>query len=122
MSKNNIKFSATHEWVKTENDGEAVVGVTDFAAEQMGDIVYVELPNAGESVTAGKPFMNIESVKAVSEIFSPVTGKITAVNDALSDAPELINGDAFSAYLVKVAVTAYEDGLMTEEEYSKLKK
>ncbi|MDR3292967.1 MAG: glycine cleavage system protein GcvH [Clostridiales bacterium] len=113
----NLKFSATHEWV----DGSGKVGVTDFAAHEMGDIVFVELPNVGDKITAGKPFANIESVKAVSEVFSPVSGKVIAVNDALSDAPELINQDAFSAYLVEVEITAYEDGLMDKAAYDELK-
>jgi glycine cleavage system H protein len=116
----NLKFSATHEWAAT--DGKiATVGVTDYAAEQMGDVVFVELPDVGSKVFAGKPFANIESVKAVSEVFSPVTGRVAEVNSSLSDAPELINEDAFSAFLIRVEVEAFEDGLMTAEEYGSLK-
>ncbi|MDR2090090.1 MAG: glycine cleavage system protein GcvH [Clostridiales bacterium] len=117
----NLKFSATHEWVAI-GETPAAVGVTDFAAEQMGDVVFVELPEVGSKIFAGKPFANIESVKAVSEVFSPVTGLVVEVNSALADEPDLINRDAFSAYLVKVETEAYEDGLMTAEEYEKIKK
>jgi glycine cleavage system H protein len=117
----NLKFSATHEWVAVDGTI-ATVGVTDYAAEQMGDVVFVDLPDVGSRLTAGKSFANIESVKAVSEVFSPVTGKVVEVNPALLDAPELINKDAFSAFLVKVEAEAYEDGLMDFEEYEKLKK
>jgi glycine cleavage system H protein len=116
-----IKYSKTHEWTETD-EKVCAVGVTDYAAHEMGDIVFVELPNVGDRVTAGKPFANIESVKAVSEVFSPVTGKVTEVNAALADAPELINEDAFSAYLVKVEVEGYERGLMDAAEYEKFKK
>jgi glycine cleavage system H protein len=98
------------------------VGVTDYAAEQMGDVVFVELPDVGSKIFAGKPFANVESVKAVSEVFSPVTGRVVEVNSSLLDAPELINGDAFSAFLVKVDAETYADGLMTDGEYEKFKK
>ncbi|MDR3263929.1 MAG: glycine cleavage system protein GcvH [Clostridiales bacterium] len=115
-----LKFSASHEWA--ELDGKtAVIGVTDYAAELMGDIVFVELPAVGSRIKAGATFANIESVKAVSEVFSPVTGIVTAVNLSLNDSPELINRDAFAAYLIKADVEALEDGLMTESEYNKLK-
>jgi glycine cleavage system H protein len=117
----NLKFSATHEWVAADG-ATATVGITDYAAKEMGDVVFVELPDVGSKVFAGKPFANIESVKAVSEVFSPVTGRITEINSALSDAPELVNADAFSAFLIKVEVEAFEDGLMSADEYEKLKK
>ncbi|MDR1940360.1 MAG: glycine cleavage system protein GcvH [Clostridiales bacterium] len=111
-----MKFSKTHEWITVEGKT-ATVGVTDYAAAQMGDIVFVELPDVGAKLTIGKSFANVESVKAVSEIFSPVSGRVTEVNAELSDAPELINKDAFSAYLVRVELDAVEDGLLERDEY-----
>ncbi|MDR2046864.1 MAG: glycine cleavage system protein GcvH [Clostridiales bacterium] len=116
-----LRFSATHEWVETDG-GIAAVGVTDYAAEQMGDIVFVELPEKGAKIFAGKPFANIESVKAVSEIFSPVTGIVADINETLLDAPEAINADAQNVFIVKVKAESYADGLMSADEYEKLKK
>ena len=87
---NNLKYSKEHEWVRVEGNN-AVVGISDYAKSQLGDIVFVELPEPGATVTAGKRFSVVESVKAVSDIFSPVSGKVVAVNDGLNDAPEKIN-------------------------------
>ena len=87
---NNLKYSKEHEWVRVEGNN-AIVGISDYAQSQLGDIVFVELPEPGATVVAGKRFSVVESVKAVSDIFSPVSGKIVAVNDGLNDAPERIN-------------------------------
>ena len=99
---NNLKYSKEHEWVRVEGNN-VVVGISDYAQSQLGDIVFVELPEIGASVIAGKRFSVVESVKAVSDIFSPVSGKILAVNEGLNDAPEKINqapyGDGWIAVI-----------------------
>ncbi|HRP07704.1 MAG TPA: glycine cleavage system protein GcvH [Gemmatimonadales bacterium] len=95
----NYKYSSEHEWISPDG----TVGITEYAAEQVGDIVFVDLPKVGDSVTAGQSFGVIESVKAVSELFAPVSGAVTAVNDALTDAPETISSDPHGAgWLIKV--------------------
>lgn len=96
---NDFKYSDEHEWISADG----TVGITQYAAEQVGDIVFVELPKVGDALKAGQPFGVIESVKAVSELFAPVSGKVTAVNDALADSPETISSDPHGAgWLVKV--------------------
>ncbi|MBA2291917.1 MAG: glycine cleavage system protein GcvH [Gemmatimonadales bacterium] len=98
----NLKYSAEHEWLA--DDG--TVGITAFAVEQIGDIVFVELPAVGSSVTQSQPFGVIESVKAVSELFAPASGKVVAVNDTLADAPETVGDDCYGAgWLVKIEVS-----------------
>lgn len=102
----NLKYSVEHEWLA--NDG--TVGVTAFAVEQIGDIVFVELPAVGSTVEAGKAFGVIESVKAVSELFAPASGKVLAVNDVLVDAPETVAADCYGAgWLIKIEVTKPSD-------------
>ncbi len=89
-----LKYSQEHEWVKVEGN-RATVGITDFAQSQLGDVVFVEIPAVGAAVAAGKTFSVVESVKAVSDIYAPVSGKIVAVNDALTDTPETVNSDPY---------------------------
>lgn len=96
-----LKYSKDHEWVRME-DGVAVIGISDFAQSELGDVVFVNLPQEGDGVTAGEPFGDVESVKAVSDLVSPVTGKICAVNEELLDAPEKLNEDPYGAWLIKV--------------------
>lgn len=97
-----LKYSDEHEWI----DADGKVGITEYAVEQIGDIVYVELPAVGSSVEAGKPFGVIESVKAVSELFAPVSGKVLAINEALADTPETVASDCYSAgWLVRIEVS-----------------
>ena len=96
-----LKYSDTHEWIKEEN-GLWVIGLTDFAQSELGDIVFAELPEVGDTVTVGKSFANVESVKAVSEVFSPVTGTVAEVNAALVDEPGLINASPYENWLIKV--------------------
>lgn len=96
-----LKYSDTHEWIKEEN-GLWVIGLTDFAQSELGDIVFAELPEVGDPVTVGKSFANVESVKAVSEVFSPVTGTVAEVNAALVDEPGLINASPYENWLIKV--------------------
>ena len=96
-----LKYSKSHEWVKTE-DGVTVVGISDFAQNALGDVVFVNLPAEGDSVAAGEAFGDVESVKAVSDLVSPVTGTVSAVNEELLDAPEMLNSDPYGAWLIKV--------------------
>jgi len=98
------KYAKSHEWL--EVDGETgLVGITDYAQESLGDIVFVELPKVGDTVEAGKLFGSVESVKAVSDLYSPVTGTVTEVNEALNNAPETINADANGTWLFKMELT-----------------
>ena len=99
-----LKYSESHEWVKVE-DGLAVIGVTDFAQAEMGDITYVDMPDVDDEVTAGEEFGALESVKAASDLFAPVSGKVVAVNEALDDTPELVNEDAFENWIIKVGMS-----------------
>ena len=96
-----LQYSKSHEWVKAE-DGVTVVGISDFAQNALGDVVFVNLPAEGDSVAAGEAFGDVESVKAVSDLVSPVTGTVSAVNEELLDAPEMLNSDPYGAWLIKV--------------------
>jgi glycine cleavage system H protein len=97
-----LKYTESHEWVRTEADGSLAVGITDFAQDALGDVVFVELPKIGQIVEAGKECAVVESVKAASDIYAPVGGEVVAINQALADAPEQINADAFGAWLFKL--------------------
>lgn len=90
-----LRYTETHEWVSNEEDGTVKVGITDHAQSQLGDLVYVELPEVGDRVEAGDACAVVESVKAASDVYSPVTGEVAAVNEDLADSPELVNQDAF---------------------------
>jgi glycine cleavage system H protein len=104
MAQDNLLFSKDHEWVRSEG-GTAVVGVTDYAQHELGDVVYVELPPVGKELKKGDPAANIESVKAVSDVFAPVSGTISEVNAKLGDTPELINQDPFGeGWILKMSV------------------
>ena len=104
-----LKYSKSHEWVKMDGDV-AVIGISDFAQDALGDVVFINLPGEGDSVTAGEAFGDVESVKAVSDIISPVTGVICAVNEDLADAPENRNSDPYGAWIIKVEnITGQED-------------
>jgi len=115
-----LQYSRTHEWVRITGD-EATVGITAFAQEQLGDIVFVELPGAGKQVGKGEQLGNIESVKAVSELFAPVAGEVVAVNAALQDHPELLNQDPFGeGWLVRLKVApGAAAGLLDAATYEK---
>ena len=95
-----LSYSKTHEWIRNE-DGIYVVGITDYAQHALGDVVFVNLPQEGDEVAAGESFGDVESVKAVSDVMSPVTGTICAVNEELADAPELLNNDPYEAWITK---------------------
>ena len=97
----NLSYSKSHEWVKTE-DGLTLVGISDFAQDALGDVVFINLPGEGDQVTAGEAFGDVESVKAVSDLVSPVTGVVAAINEELLDAPEMLNSDPYGAWLIKV--------------------
>ncbi|MFZ6751490.1 glycine cleavage system protein GcvH [Undibacterium sp. Ren11W] len=116
-----LKYTSSHEWVRVEADGTLAVGITEFAQDALGDIVFVDLPKVGQALTAGKDCAVIESVKAAGDIYAPVTGEVVAVNDAVVDAPESVNADAFSAWLFKIkpANAADVDALMSAEDYAK---
>jgi len=98
----NLKYTPTHEWVRTEPDGTLAVGITDFAQDALGDIVFVEFPKVGAKVRAGEAVGVVESVKAASDIYAPVSGEVVAINDVIPDHWELINQDAFAAWLYKL--------------------
>ena len=115
-----LKYTREHEWAKQEGD-RVRVGITAYAQEQLGDVVFVELPKVGAKVTATKNFGVVESVKAVSDLFSPVSGEVTSGNDALAAAPELVNSDPFGeGWLIKVTFSALPDGLLSYDEYKAL--
>jgi glycine cleavage system H protein len=114
---NELKYSRSHEWIRMADDGTALIGLTDFAQDALGDLVFVELPEAGDAVTCGESFSNVESVKAVSDVFSPVTAVVLAVNEALLDDPALINEDPYGAWLIKVGQISDVEGLLTAAEY-----
>ena len=96
-----LKYSKSHEWVKMDGDV-AVVGISDFAQDALGDLVFVNLPQVGDDVTAGEAFGDVESVKAVSDLMSPVTGTVCEINEELLDAPENLNNDPYGAWIIKV--------------------
>ena len=111
-----LKYTKSHEWVK-EEDGVAVVGITDFAQDALGDVVFVNLPEAGDEVVAGESFGDVESVKAVSDLVSPVSGIVQAVNEELIDAPEMLNSDPYGAWIIKVEQVNDREELMDADDY-----
>lgn len=112
-----LRYSRSHEWVKKLEDGTVLIGLTDYAQDALGDLVFVNLPEEGDEVTAGEAFADVESVKAVSDVFSPVTGTVAEVNEALLDAPEMLNEDPYGAWLIKVENITDEEELLDAEAY-----
>jgi glycine cleavage system H protein len=114
------KYTKEHEWVKVEGDT-GTIGITDYAQNSLGDIVFVELPKIGAALEKGKTFGSVESVKAVSDIYAPVSGTVTAINEELTKSPEKINTDAHGSWIVKVKLTSPGDasGLLSAAEYEK---
>lgn len=120
-----LKYTKSHEWVK-EEDGLYVVGLTDFAQDALGDIVFINMPEEGDGVASGESFADVESVKAVSDVFSPVSGTVAEINEGLIDEPALINQEPYEQWLIKVKdvsdteelmdAAAYEEFCATEEE------
>ena len=111
-----LKYSKSHEWIKYEGDV-AIIGISDYAQDALGDVVFVNLPSVGDEVTAGESFGDVESVKAVSDLISPVSGVICEVNEALDDAPETLNEDPYGAWIIKVEKVTEEEGLLEADAY-----
>ena len=111
-----LKYSKTHEWVK-EEDGLTVVGISDFAQDSLGDIVFIGLPSVGDTVTMGEALGDVESVKAVSDLVCPVTGVVAEVNEELDDSPELLNSDPYEAWIMKIEHITDFSELLSAEEY-----
>lgn len=118
-----LKYTASHEWVQLEDDGTAVVGISDYAQESLGDLVFVELPEIGDSLNAGDTVAVVESVKAASDIYAPVSGEVVAVNEQLVETPELINDQCYTeGWLIrlKMADDADLDDLMDADGYEQI--
>jgi glycine cleavage system H protein len=114
------RYTKEHEWIQV--DGKVgTVGITDYAQDSLGDIVFVDLPKVGDSIEAGKTFGSVESVKAVSDLFAPVSGTVTAINEELKDAPEKINSDANTTWMLKIELSDAKqvDGLLSAADYEK---
>ena len=124
MEHLDLQYSRSHEWLK-EEDGLSVIGISDFAQNALGDVVFVNLPEVGDEVTAGEAFGDVESVKAVSDLISPVTGIVAEINEELLDSPELLNSAPYESWIIKVkdvteteellSAAAYEDFCETED-------
>lgn len=112
-----LLFSKTHEWVNMIDDTTATIGISDYAQNELGGLVFVNLPEEGDDVVMGDAFADVESVKAVSDIYSPVTGTVAEINEELLDAPEMINEAPYDAWFIKVEGITETEELMTEEEY-----
>jgi glycine cleavage system H protein len=123
MSSADVKFTKDHEWIKLTGD-EAEVGITDYAQKQLGDVVFVELPEVGATFSKGEVFGTIESVKAVSELFTPMSGEVTAVNNELTSKPELVNSDPGTTWIIKLKLSAAGEAaeLLTADQYDALTK
>lgn len=116
-----LLYAKSHEWVKEEG-GEFVVGITDYAQSELGDLVFVNLPEEGDEVTMGESFADVESVKAVSDVLSPISGVVSAINEAILDAPESINSSPYEAWFVKVKDVTDKEELLSAEEYEEFLK
>lgn len=114
--KANLKYAKSHEWVLIEGP-KAKIGISDFAQHALGDVVYISLPEEGDTVVAGETFADVESVKAASDIYSPVTGTVVAVNELLNDTPALLNEDPYGAWIIEVEVGSLSDDLMDAAQY-----
>ena len=112
----NLMYTASHEWVEIDGD-KMKIGLTEHASEQLGDLVFINLPGEGDQVTAGEAFGDVESVKAVSDLVSPVTGVVAAVNEELLDAPEMLNSDPYGAWIMKVENVTDTEELLDASDY-----
>ena len=112
-----LKYTKDDEWVKMLDDTTALIGITDYAQSEMGDLVFINLPVEGDACEAGTALCDVESVKAVSDVLSPVTGEVAEVNEALADAPETLNSDPYGAWIAKIINISGTDELLTAEEY-----
>lgn len=111
-----LLYSKSHEWVKEEGE-ERVIGLTDYAQSELGDLVFVNLPEEGDELTVGEAFADVESVKAVSDVYAPVAGTVSEINEELLDAPEKINEAPYEAWLVRVKDVTEKEALLSAEEY-----
>ncbi|MFA5561523.1 MAG: glycine cleavage system protein GcvH [Eubacteriales bacterium] len=118
--RSGLKYTKTHEWVEFTDEKTAKIGLTDFAQKALGDLVFVNLPEAGNAITAGESFADVESVKAVSDVYSPVTGTIESVNEDLLDAPENINSAPYDSWFIVVGDITDKVELLDAAEYEKL--
>lgn len=118
----NLVYTKSHEWVKFEDETTATVGLTDYAQETLGGLVFVNLPAEGDVTTAGESFADVESVKAVSDVYCPVSGVVAEVNEELLDAPELINENAYDAWFVKITNITLKEEFLSPEEYEEFVK
>ena len=116
----NLQYTETHEWVDIADSDSATVGLTDYAQKAMGDVVFVAIPEVGDEVIAGESFTDLESVKAVSDVYAPVSGTISAVNEALLDEPGLINADPYGAWVIKVSPYTADGELLDATAYSEI--
>jgi len=116
--KEGYYYLSTHEWVKQESDTTFLVGISDFAQHALGDIVYVALPEVNDTVKQGERFCDVESVKAVSDVYSPVSGTITEINTSLEDSPELLNQDPYGVWIMKVEGSMDTSGLLDSAAYT----
>lgn len=114
--RNELLYSKSHEWIKLEGDT-ATIGLTDYAQSELGDLVFVNLPEVDDEVTVGEPFADVESVKAVSDVYAPVSGTVSEINEELLDAPESINEAPYDAWFVKVKDITEKEELLSAEEY-----
>lgn len=115
-----LKYTKSHEWVKFTDETTAKIGLTDYAQDSLGDIVFVNLPEAGDGVTVGESFSDVESVKAVSDIFSPFTGEISAANEEVLDEPAKINSDPYGTWLVEISGITDQEELLDAAAYEKI--
>lgn len=118
MYPDNLKYSESHQWVRVDDDT-AVVGITDYAQEQLGEVVYLDLPQVGDELTAGEVMGSVESVKSISDLYAPVSGEVVEVNEPLMDEPAKINSSAYDSWMVKIkmANASEMNGLLTAAEY-----
>jgi glycine cleavage system H protein len=124
MYPTDLKYTRDHEWIRLEDGGDALVGITDFAQQQLGDVVFVELPEVGRSLARGESFGTIESVKAVSELFAPVSGEVLAVNGDLASHPERINTAPHDTWMIRLRPTTPTDAeeLLAADAYTAIAK
>ena len=115
----NLKYAKSHEWVKDLGNGLFEIGISDYAQHELGDLVYVNLPQAGDDLEAGKPFADLESVKAVSDIYSPITGVVKEVNENILSSPESINKSPYEAWFIRAEGKIPEGKLLSAEDYEK---
>ena len=114
-----LKYTKSHEWIRVLENGIIEIGLSDFAQQEMGDIVFVNLPKTGESLSAGSVFADVESVKAVSDIYSPLNGKVSEINGELLDNPELINKSPYTSWLIRAEGIMSHNDLLSADEYKK---